>query len=275
MVVRAWIAALVCWFILGAGSVASPEPDFITLASTTSTDNSGLLEHLIPLFRAESGVDVRVVAVGTGQAIRLARAGDADVLLVHDRASEEKFVEAGHGLERVLVMANDFVVVGPSDDPARVRGETDIAVALGRIADANAPFLSRGDDSGTHKAELRLWGAAGVDPGPDSGTWYREAGRGMGATLNSAASMGAYTLSDRGTWLSFGNREGLVIVSEGDPQLENPDGALVVNPQRHPHIKAAQAQAFVAWLVSDAGQRAIADFRVGGEPLFFPRAARP
>ena len=265
------LGALVLAATLAVG--AGAEPVFITLASTTSTENSGLLDHLLPSFRDETGIEVRVVAVGTGQAIRLARAGDADVLLVHDPASERAFVEAGYGLERVVVMANDFVIVGPAADPAGVRGESDITRALQRIAETESPFLSRGDDSGTHKAERRLWRAAEVDPGPASGTWYREAGRGMGATLNSAVSMGAYTLSDRGTWLSFRNQGGLELLAEGDPRLQNPYGVIVVDPARHPHVKREAAQAFVDWLVSEPGQAAIGAFRVNGEPLFFPRAA--
>lgn len=272
MVASRVLARCFCAITLAMSGPVLADPAFITLASTTSTENSGLLDHLLPLFREESGIEVRVVTVGTGQAIRLARAGDADVLLVHDRVSEEALVEAGHGLERVLVMANDFVIVGPSEDPAEIRGKPDVAGALRSIASAQSPFLSRGDDSGTHKAELRLWRAAGVDPRPASGTWYREAGRGMGATLNTAVSMGAYTLSDRGTWLSFRNRAGLQLLFEGDPRLDNPYGAIVINAERHPHVKTEGAETFVDWLVSAPGQAAIGAFKVHGEPLFFPRA---
>jgi tungstate transport system substrate-binding protein len=259
-------------FLLVRASPGRAEAPFVTLASTTSTENSGLLADLLPRFRKASGIEVRVVAVGTGQALRLGRAGDADLLLVHDRASEEAFVAAGHGIERVLVMANDFVVVGPVADVAGVRGISDVAVALGRIARGKAPFLSRGDDSGTHKAELRLWQAVGIDPRPASGTWYRETGRGMGGTLNTAAAMGGYTLSDRGTWLSFHNRAELDLLVEGDPRLENPYAAIVVDAERHPHVKAEQAQRLVDWLVSEAGQAAIGGYRVRGERLFYPRA---
>jgi tungstate transport system substrate-binding protein len=248
------------------------ETPFVTLASTTSTENSGLLADLLPRFRESSGIQVRVVAVGTGQALRLARAGDADVLLVHDRESEEAFVAQGYGLERVPVMANDFILVGPADDPAGVKGMDDIAAALAKIARSRAIFLSRGDDSGTHKAELRLWRAAGIDPAPASGSWYRETGRGMGGTLNTAAGMQAYALADRGTWIAFRNKSDLVLVVEGDPQLENPYGAVVVAPERHPHVKAELAQRFVDWLVSEPGQAAIDAFRVDGEQLFFPRS---
>lgn len=263
---------LVVWLaLLGATPLGADAP-FLTLASTTSTDDSGLLEDLLPRFRAESGIDVRVVAVGTGQALRVARAGDADLLLVHDRPSEEAFVAAGYGIERVLVMANDFVLVGPLADPAGVRGMADVAQALTRIAEREAVFVSRGDDSGTHKAELRQWGEAGIDPVPASGTWYRELGRGMGGTLNTADAMQAYTLADRGTWLAFQNRTGLALVVEGDPRLQNPYSAIVVDPERHPHAKAALAQRLVDWLVSEPGQAAIGAFRVQGERLFVPRA---
>jgi len=274
VVVRALVMGFAVLLLAPAIS-ARADDSFITLASTTSTENSGLLQDLLPRFHDVSGIEVRVVAVGTGQALRLARAGDADVLLVHDRASEEAFVAGGYGLERVLVMVNDFVIVGPLDDPAGVRGMTRVADALARIAQAKAPFLSRGDDSGTYKAELRLWRSTDIDPGPDSGTWYRETGRGMGGTLNTAAAMQGYTLSDRGTWLSFRNRADLVLVVEGDPSLENPYGAIVVDPVRHPHVKAKQAQQFVDWLVSAQGQAAIDGFRVDGERLFFPRARVP
>ncbi|MEE3330944.1 MAG: substrate-binding domain-containing protein [Myxococcota bacterium] len=256
---------------VGAWNVHADAP-YITLASTTSTENSGLLDDLLPRFTAQSGIEVRVVAVGTGQALRLARAGDADVLLVHDRVSEEKFVAEGYGVERVLVMANDFVIVGPKSDPAELVGSGSIQASLAKIFAAELPFVSRGDDSGTHKAELRLWKEAGLDPGASSGTWYREVGRGMGAALNTASAMGAYTLSDRGTWLSFQNRGDLGIVFEGDPGLENPYGVIVVNPERHAHAKAQAAQRLVDWFVSDAGQGAIDAFQLGGEQLFFSRA---
>jgi len=262
--------------VLGIGALWSacgaPEVPFITLASTTSTENSGLLADLLPRFREASGIEVRVVAVGTGHAIRLAEAGDADLLLVHDRSSEERFVAEGYGLERVLVMSNDFVIVGPKSDPAGVRGTDDVAQALDRIARGRVAFLSRGDDSGTHKAELRLWKLVGIDPTPDSGDWYRESGRGMGGTLNTAAAMQAYTLSDRGTWLSFLNRDEMMLAVEGDPRLENPYAAIVVDPKRHPHVKAVEAQQLVDWLVSPEGQASIEGFRVAGEQLFFPRA---
>ncbi len=249
------------------------EPRSVTLASTTSTDNSGLFRHLLPRFEAATGVRVRVVAVGTGAALRLGERGDADLVLVHDRAAEEAFVAAGHGVDRRLVMANDFVVVGPRADPAGVGGGRDAAAALRTIARAKAPFVSRGDDSGTHKAELRLWQAAGVDPHPASGRWYQESGSGMGAALNLAAGRGAYTLADRGTWLSFENRRDLAVLVEGDPRLLNPYGVILVNPARHPHVRAGLARALADWLTSPEGQAAIGAFRVAGEQLFRPAAA--
>lgn len=265
--------AVLAAFLLGTFvSAAHAEKPFITLASTTSTENSGLLDDLLPRFTAETGTRVHVVAVGTGQALRLARAGDADALLVHDRASEEAFVAEGYGLERVVVMANHFVIVGPKTDPAGIAGSESIAASLAKIQGAEALFVSRGDDSGTHKAELRLWVQAGIDPSAASGTWYREVGRGMGATLNTASGMNAYTLSDRGTWLSFQNRGDLAIAVEGDPSLENPYGFIVVNPERHAHVKAALAQELIDWLVSGPGQAAIDGFRVNGERLFFAKA---
>lgn len=265
--------AKVCFLTLVFGvwaAVAAEAGTFITLASTTSTDNSGLLDAILPDFTAESGIAVRVVAVGTGQALRLARNGDADVLLVHDRASEDRFVADGWGVERHAVMHNDFVIVGPKADPAQVRGIGDVGSALARIADQRSPFVSRGDDSGTHKAELRLWQAARRDPAASSGGWYRETGAGMGATLNTAAAMGAYVFVDRGTWLAFKNRLELEILVVGDPRLLNPYGIILVNPKRHPHVKADAGQAFIDWLISARGQRAIGRFRVNGDVLFIP-----
>ena len=258
---------------LGLAACGSkPEPVFITVASTTSTENSGLFGHLLPKFADETGIEVRVVAVGTGQAIGLAENGDADVLFVHHRPSEEKFVADGFGLERHPVMHNDFVLVGPKADPAGVSGGRDVAAALRKIAEAGAPFVSRGDDSGTHKKEQSLWTDAGVDAPAASGTWYREAGAGMGATLNTAAGMSAYTLADRGTWISFANKQDLVIVCEGDERLFNPYGVIVVNPERHPHVKCEAAQKFVDWLVGPEGQKAIAEYTIDGQQLFFPDA---
>lgn len=272
--IRAFLSIL--FVLMGLPAAAEDTPKtrpFIMLASTTSTANSGLFGHLLPVFEARTGIHVRVVAVGTGQALRLARAGDADVLLVHHRPSEAQFVADGFGVKRFAVMYNDFVVVGPTADPAGIRGGHDVVAALKRIADTQAPFVSRGDDSGTHKKERGLWRAAGVDIAAASGTWYRETGSGMGATLNTAAAMDGYALADRGTWLSFRNRKGLAVLAEGDKRLFNPYGVILVNPKVHPHVKAKEGQAFIDWLTGPQGQQAIAAFTVGGEPLFTPNAA--
>ena len=255
---------------LFATGPAGAEARFITVASTTSTQDSGLFEYLLPIFTAKTGIEVRVVAKGTGQAIKLAEAGDADVLFVHHQPSEEKFVADGFGVKRFPVMYNDFLIVGPKADPAGIRGVGDVAAALQKIAAAEAPFASRGDDSGTHKAELALWKAAGIDPQPASGKWYREMGAGMGETLNSAAAMGAYALTDRATWVAFQNKGGLEALTEGDKRLFNQYGVILVNPERFPHVKAADGQAFIDWLISPEGQQAIAGFRVQGQQLFFP-----
>ena len=246
----------------------------ITVASTTSTEQSGLFGHILPIFTHESGIVVRVVALGTGQALNVARRGDADVIFVHDRAAEERFVAEGSGGPRRHVMFNDFVVIGPAGDPARVTGLRDTAEALRRIAAIRAPFISRGDRSGTHAAELRLWQQAGVDPVAGRGAWYREVGQGMGPALNTAAAQSAYVLADRGTWLAFRNRQDLRILVEGDARLFNQYGIMLVNPQRHPSVKAADGQRFIDWMLSPAGQLAIAGYRIGGEQLFFPNAAR-
>ena len=259
-------------FALTATWPAQAGERVITLASTTSTENSGLFAHLLPRFTRATGIKVRVIAVGTGQALRLAKNGDADVLLVHHRASEEKFVAEGYGVQRHDVMYNDFVLLGPGADPAGVRGGRDASAALARIARARALFASRGDDSGTHKKERDLWAAAGIDPVKASGAWYRETGSGMGATLNAAAGMGAYALADRATWLAFRNKGDLEVLVEGDERLFNPYGVILVNPAKHPHVNARDAQAFIDWLVSEPGQNAIAAFRVDGRQLFFPSA---
>jgi tungstate transport system substrate-binding protein len=267
------IAFVICALVFGmAATTISAEDRFIVVASTTSTQNSGLFDHILPKFTEKTGIEVRVVAVGTGQAIRLARNGDADVLLVHHRPSEEKFVAEGFGVKRHDVMYNDFVIVGPKTDPAGIGGMTDAAAALTKIADAKATFVSRGDDSGTHKKELGLWGDTGVDTAAASGSWYREVGAGMGATLNSAAGMSAYTLSDRGTWLSFKNRDDLTVLVEGDERLFNPYGVILVNEKKHPQVKSEMGQEFVDWLLSPAGQSEIASFKVNGEQLFHPNA---
>jgi tungstate transport system substrate-binding protein len=254
---------------------AAAQERFITVASTTSTEQSGLFRHILPIFTQETGIAVRVVALGTGQALDVGRRGDADVVFVHDRAAEERFVREGFATERRHVMFNDFVIVGPAADPARVAGLRDTNDALRRIAEARAPFISRGDRSGTHAAELRLWQLAGVDPVAWRGQWYREVGQGMGPALNTAAAQNAYVLTDRGTWLSFRNRQELRILVEGDARLFNQYGVMLVNPRRHPHVKAADGERFVAWILSPAGQAAIASYRIEGEQLFFPNATQP
>ncbi len=246
---------------------------FIIVQSTTSTENSGLFKYLLPIFTAKTGIEVRVVAVGTGQAIKNAANGDGDVLFVHDKPSEEKFVASGGGVKRFDVMYNDFVVVGPAKDPAKIAGTKDVVAAFKKIADAKAPFVSRGDDSGTHKAEQRLWKAAGVDAKAASGTWYREAGSGMGATINTGVGMGAYVFTDRATWSSFKNRGDYKIAVEGDKKLFNQYGIMLVNPAKHPKVKKAEGQIFIDWVLSREGQAAIKAFKINGEQQFFPNAA--
>ena len=262
-------------FVLAAALLAAAPAwaqKFITVASTTSTEQSGLFKHLLPIFEKKTGIQVRVVAQGTGQALDMGKRGDADVVFVHAKPLEEKFVAEGFGVKRFEVMYNDFVLVGPKSDPAKIGGTKDIVAALKKIRAAQAPFASRGDRSGTHFAELELWKAAGVDIAKEKGPWYRDTGSGMGPTLNTAAGMNAYALTDRGTWLSFKNRGDLVISVEGDRRLFNQYGVILVNPAKHPHVKKQMGQAFVDWVVSDAGQRAIADYKIGGEQLFFPNA---
>lgn len=263
--------------IVGAAAVilavsdAHAQERFITVASTTSTEQSGLFGHLLPKFTEKTGIEVRVVAQGTGQALKTAENGDADVVFVHDPVAEEAFVEAGWGIDRKPVMYNDFVIVGPSADPAAIGGTKDATAALAKIAEAKAPFASRGDESGTHKAEVRLWKAAGVDV-KAGGVWHRETGSGMGPTLNTASGMNAYALTDRGTWLNFKNRGDLKILVEGDERLFNPYSVMLVNPAKHPHVKEVDGRAFIDWLVSPEGQNVIADYKIGGEQLFFPNA---
>ncbi|HSP30854.1 MAG TPA: substrate-binding domain-containing protein, partial [Halomonas sp.] len=242
---------------------------YITLASTTSTENSGLFGAIITAFTEETGVEVRVVAVGTGQAFEIGRRGDADSLLVHDTVGEEQFVADGYATERLNVMYNDFVIVGPSDDPAGISDSETVTDAMQRIAESESPFASRGDDSGTNRAELRLWEDAGVTP---QGEWYRELGSGMGPTLNTAAGMGAYSFTDRATWVAFENPQDLTLLFEGDEALFNQYGSLLLSPEQHPHLKHDLAAQWHEWLVSEEGQQAIADFEVGGEQLFFPNA---
>jgi tungstate transport system substrate-binding protein len=251
-------------------SPAFAQERFITVASTTSTEQSGLFGHLLPRFQQATGIQARMVILGTGQALDVGRRGDADVVFVHDQPAEEKFVADGFGVERVQVMYNDFVVIGPKADPARVRDLKDVAEALRRVQRAAAPFVSRGDRSGTHAAELRYWQDAGVQP---AGGWYREVGQGMGPALNTASAMNAYILSDRATWLNFRNRGDLEILVQGDERLFNQYGVILVDPRRHPHVKAEMGRAFINWLVGPEGQRAIAEYKIGGEQLFFPNAA--
>ena len=248
---------------------------FITVASTTSTEQSGLFKHLLPVFEAKTGIQVRVVALGTGQALDMGKRGDADVVFVHAKPLEEKFLAEGFGVQRFEVMYNDFVLVGPKSDPAKVAGSKDIVTALQKIKAAQAPFASRGDKSGTHFAELELWKAAGIDIARDKGPWYRDTGSGMGPTLNTASGMNAYALTDRGTWLSFKNRGELVISVEGDKRLFNQYGIMLVNPDKHTHVKKELGQAFIDWLVSAEGQKAIADYKINGQQLFFPNADVP
>ena len=252
---------------------AAAQERFIVMASTTSTEQSGLFAHLLPAFKAATGIDIRVVAQGTGQALDTARRGDADVVFVHDQSAEEKFVAEGWGLKRLPVMVNDFVVVGPKADPAGTKGR-DLVAALAKIAAAGAPFVSRGDKSGTHAAELRYWKMAAIDTDTAKPRGYQACGCGMGPALNIAASTGAYVLTDRGTWLNFRNRGDLVVLVEGDTRLFNQYGVIAVNPAKHPHVKAALAQAFVDWVVSSAGQATIAAYKIGGEQVFFPNAGR-
>ena len=245
---------------------------FITVASTTSTEQSGLFKHLLPVFEKKTGIDVRVVALGTGQALDMGRRGDADVVFVHAKPLEEKFIAEGHGVRRLEVMYNDFILVGPKSDPAKIGGTKDIVAGLQKIRAAQSPFASRGDKSGTHFAEVELWKAAGTDIAKDRGAWYRETGSGMGATLNTASGMNAYALTDRGTWLSFKNRGDLVVSVEGDPRLFNQYGVMLVNPAKHPHVKKEMGQVFIDWVVSPDGQKTIAEYKIGGEQLFFPNA---
>ncbi|CAO3376011.1 substrate-binding domain-containing protein [Azospirillum argentinense] len=260
--------------LLGSVQPSTAADRFITVASTTSTEDSGLFKSILPKFTEKTGIEVRVVAKGTGQAIDIAKRGDADVLFVHHKPSEDKFVAEGFSTERKPVMYNDFVIVGPKADPAKVGGSKDVSAALKSIAAAKAPFVSRGDDSGTHKAEQALWKTAGVDPTAGDG-WYRAIGQGMGATLNTAAAVNGYAMTDRATWLSFKNRGDLDIVVEGDKRLFNQYGVMLVNPAKFSHVKAADGQAFVDWLVSAEGQKAIADYTIDGKSLFFPNANEP
>ncbi|HEY7742237.1 MAG TPA: extracellular solute-binding protein [Burkholderiales bacterium] len=257
--------------MLAAPPVAQAQK-FITVASTTSTEQSGLFKHLLPIFEKKTGIEVRVVALGTGQSLDMGKRGDADVVFVHARSLEEKFIAEGFGVKRFPVMYNDFVLVGPKSDPAKVAGGKDITAALKKIKASSAPFVSRGDRSGTHNAELRLWKQAGIDIAKEKGPWYRDTGQGMGPALNSASSMNGYILTDRGTWISFKNRGDLTIVVEGDKRLFNQYGVILVNPAKHKHVKKDMGQAFINWIVSPEGQKAIAGYKIGSDQLFFPNA---
>ena len=259
---------------ISAASSAQAQTRFITVASTTSTEQSGLFRHILPVFEKRTGIQVRVVALGTGQALDMARRGDADVVFVHARSAEEKFVAKRYGVRRLPVMYNDFVLIGPKSDPAGVAGLKDVLEALRRIQSTTAPFVSRGDRSGTHMAELALWKQSGIEIEKEKGPWYRDTGQGMGPALNTASSMNAYLLADRGTWISFRNRGELSIMVEGDTRLFNQYGVILVNPARHAHVKKDMGQAFIDWLVSPDGQKAIADYKIGGEQLFFPNAGQ-
>ncbi len=272
MLNRRTFSSLVTLLMLVGGTPALAQDQSIVVASTTSTQDSGLFDYILPVFEEETGIDVKIVAQGTGQALDTGRRGDADVVFVHAKAQEEQFVEEGFATERFDVMYNDFVLIGPKSDPAGISGTDDIAAALTAIKSDEAPFVSRGDKSGTHSAELRLWKEAGVDIETAKGPWYKEIGQGMGAALNTAAAMDAYVLSDRGTWLSFQNRGDLDIVVEGDKRLFNQYGVMLVNPEKHPSVKAEAGQLFIDWLISPEGQKLIGEYKIDGQQLFFPNA---
>ena len=270
------VSRLLLGFVVGALMSWTPalaQDKSIVVASTTSTQDSGLFGHILPLLKAKTGIDVKVVAQGTGQALDTARRGDADVVFVHAKPQEEKFVAEGFGVKRFDVMYNDFVVIGPKSDPAGIKGGKDALAAFKAIYDKGAPFVSRGDKSGTHAAELALWKAASLDPAGSKPAWYREIGQGMGAALNTAGAMGAYVLSDRGTWLSFKNRGDLEVVVEGDKRLFNQYGVILVNPAKHPHVKKELGQQFIDWVISAEGQNAIKSYTIDGQQLFFPNAS--
>ena len=276
MTLRRTLLAALLGLSAAAPAARAADAPYITVASTTSTEQSGLFPHLLPAFTKATGIEVRVVAVGTGQALAIGQRGDADVLFVHDRPAELRFVGDGWGVERQEVMYNDFIIVGPKSDPAGIAGGKDTVAAFRRVAEARAPFITRGDDSGTNAAEKRFWRDAGVDPKAASSAtgWYKDIGGGMGPALNAAAAMDAYTLSDRGTWLNFANRRDLAILVEGDARLFNQYGVMLVNPARHPTVKADLGRRFIAWLVSPAGQDTIASYKINGEQLFFPNAGK-
>jgi tungstate transport system substrate-binding protein len=273
MIVRRFLIAVAASIVFAATAVAQDKS--IVVASTTSTQDSGLFGHILPLFKAKTGIDVKVVAQGTGQAIDTGRRGDADVVFVHAKPAEEKFLAEGFGVKRYPVMYNDFILVGPQSDPAGIKGSKDIVAALKTLKDKGVAFISRGDKSGTHQAELNLWSIAGIDIAKEKGPWYKEIGQGMGAALNQAAASNAYVLTDRGTWLSFKNKGDLVIAVEGDKRLFNQYGVMLVNPEKHPSVKKELGQQFIDWLVSAEGQKAIAEYKINGEQLFYPNAGDP
>jgi tungstate transport system substrate-binding protein len=272
---RRLLLAAVLVAAIGFVGVAFAQERSIVVASTTSTQDSGLFGYLLPIFKAKTGIDVKVVAQGTGQALDTGRRGDADVVFVHAKAAEERFLAEGFGVKRFPVMYNDFILIGPARDPAGIKGTRDIVAALRKIRDGQTPFVSRGDRSGTHQAEVALWSVAGIDIARDKGPWYREIGQGMGAALNTAGAMDAYTISDRGTWISFRNKGDLVIAVEGDQRLFNQYGVMLVNPVRHPSVKSALGQQFIDWLVSPEGQQSIANYKINGQQLFYPNADEP
>ncbi len=273
MLSRPFLFAVAVSVSFGAAALAQDKS--IVVASTTSTEDSGLFGYLLPIFKAKTGIDVKVVAQGTGQALDTARRGDADIVFVHAKSAEEKFLAEGFGVKRYPVMYNDFVLIGPAGDPAGIKGSTDIVAALKALKGKGVAFISRGDRSGTHIAELALWKLAGIDIAAEKGPWYKEIGQGMGAALNTASAANAYVLSDRGTWLSFKNKGDLVIAVEGDKRLFNQYGVMLVNPEKHPTVKAELGQVFIDWLISFEGQRAIASYKINGEQLFYPDADDP
>ena len=273
MSLKPLIYKLLLFYVLAATGTEA-QTRFITVASTTSTEQSGLFRHILPIFEQKTGIQVRVVALGTGQALDLARRGDADVIFVHAKSAEEKFVAEGYGVARLPVMYNDFVLIGPKSDPAGIAGSKDVLDALRRIRSSASPFVSRGDRSGTHMAEIELWKMAGIGIEKERGPWYRDTGQGMGPALNTASSMNGYILADRGTWISFKNRGDLAILVDGDKRLFNQYGVILVNPEKHQHVKKKMGQAFINWVVSPDGQKAIADYKIGGEQLFFPNAGQ-
>ncbi|MGB6790731.1 MAG: extracellular solute-binding protein [Pseudolabrys sp.] len=275
MPTRRGFLALAAATVLASATVATAQDKSIVVSSTTSTQDSGLFGHILPLFKAKTGIDVKVVSQGTGQALDTGRRGDADVVFVHAKSAEEKFLAEGEGVKRYPVMYNDFVLIGPKGDPAGIKGMKDVAKALQVIKDQQADFISRGDRSGTHIAEINLWNGSGIDIDKEKGPWYKSVGQGMGAALNTANASNAYVLSDRGTWLSFKNKGDLQILVEGDRRLFNQYGVMLVNPAKHPNVKKDLGQQFIEWLVSPEGQKAIADYKINGEQLFYPNASDP